>query len=326
MIFLSQIEGLVANSGLIPPDTGEDYVYLLSITYGGTAICESITGRLEGSTYKFYGVEELVKCHMELNNLTVCEYYFNYYRKWSGSDPVHVSTSQYAILYHGAKLITNPANQTADQLLTKRFLFQTTRIWLLPGQSIRIPYYNTTENLTMSVHREYRDGSNDSNFTVGVNDTGLSYYGRSYNANYLFERFTFGDRSLEIYYLTDEFAEHFKFRNVFNIEQLVGFAASIEMDPSEEHDESYQDKVLKAYDRDQKLEVKVTTAALPSFMYDSLLALCRASAVQYKEDGTWYDIIITKYKLDKPSKPSTPIKLELTFEFADTERLEVMRY
>lgn len=320
MIFLSQIESVIP-SDMLPPSDGERFVYWCYVRVGWTNICAPIVGRYVNSAYKFYGAEEVVKSYMLLHGLTTEYFKFSIYRKWLDSDydPSYCTETQQQVFYLGTPVSGLPV---ADDLYTDRFFTVHNKAVIYPGQYIYLAagdirdadmFYYKKDGTSYRIEQEVEQGWNEWEVPWGSNYVRMEAYIEQVH------RFT-------LYFLDGSAVEHFRFRNVFNCWESVSLPAAITAEPSEEFDTVQQDKVLKKYNSEQHLKMNTASGYLPAFMYDTLLEFCRANIVQYKEKGEWYDIIITEYKLDKSNEPNTPLKLELSFEFADIEHLELMDY
>ena len=324
MIFLSEIEERIKRQ------TEDGYrIYIQDLIVNSQKVnANYLYGREINGYMRYFGVREIIAAYMQEEGLSVAQVLVRYNKKNNENERV-VTEDSFNVLYANSSIISNQSGLTADQLMQSIFMSPRKVAWSYPGDTFIIGAYNPGGE-TVDVHFlwSFDDGTQNEEIddevidSIGYNEIPCYNSGPSITS----VKVSWNSREMTIFYLPDSQVERFRFRNVFNVWEIASFSATVSSDPSEEQDTVYQDEVLKAYDREQKLEIKLETAALPAFMYDTLLAMCRADKVQYKENGTWYDIVITEFKFPKSNEPNTPIVLELTFEFANAERLEEMEY
>ena len=137
-----------------------------------------------------------------------------------------------------------------------------------------------------------------------------------------------GNRSHTVYYLPMEKYELIQFRNVFNAWEYVCLPCSMEEDLSSEYELATVNGKDSRYDIENRLELKIKTSPLPVFMYDTLVGLVHAVAVQrydpYKSGNTvywtWSPIYVKDYKLPRSTNPNSGMVMEMTLAFSDRAR------
>jgi len=318
MILLNQIENNLP-ADLLPPGEGERFVYLLEIRVDWLSrLAPPVVGHFVNGVCRFFGAEEVVRMHMEKEGLSVMEYHFYVYCKWldSDADPVYMTERNLKIFFTAAQVIGLPSDP--GEFVSSHYLIPYSVGVLYPGQQFSL----TTGNDRDEDFFFYRaDGSFDRVNIPLAPDT-LTAYSAEWSDEYVrMEAYIEQTRRFTLYFLSGSAIEHFRFRNVFNCWESVSFPSALTQEPSEEFDTEYQDTDLKKFDAVQLLDLSVKSGLLPVFLYDPLLALCRANKAQYRVGSEWCDIIINKYKFDKSDEPNQPLRLDMDFEFADTKRL-----
>lgn len=323
MFLLNQIESNLP-SGLLPPEEGKRFVYLLEIRLDWlTLLAPPIIGRFVNGVCKFYGAEEIVRMYMEKEGLSVMEFHFIVYRKWLDSDYdlVHVGECNLKILFTAAQVTGLPSDP--GDFVASHYLIPHSTGVLYPGQHFPL----TTGNDRDEDFFFYRADGSSVHAHRSLSPDTLDTYTAEWSSEFVrMEAYIEQEHRFTLYFLDGSAIEHFRFRNVFNCWESVSFPSAVSQDPSEEFDSEFLGTELKKFDAVQMLELTLKSGSLPAFMYDQLLALCRAHRAQYRDGAEWCDIIISKYKFDKSDEPNKPLHLELTFEFADSNRLELMEY
>ena len=323
MILLNQIENNLPTD-LLPPEEGERFVYLLEIRVDWLSrLAPPVVGHFVNGVCRFFGAEEVVRMHMEKEGLSVMEYHFYVYRKWLDSDanPVYMTERNLKIFFTAAQVIGLPSDP--EEFVGSYYLIPYSVGVLYPGQQFSL----TTGNERDEDFFFYRaDGSFDQ-VNVPLSPDTLTDYSAEWSDEYVrMEAYIEQEHRFTLYFLDGSAVEHFRFRNVFNCWESVSFPSAVTHTPSEEFDTEYLGTTLKKFDVVQQLELSLKSGVLPLFLRDPILNLCRAKKVQYRVGNEWYGIIITKYKFDKSGEPNKPLHLDLTFEFADSNRLELMEY
>lgn len=318
MIFVSQILAALSTHSLIPPASGENYIYFVNVKYGSAVVCSNVIGRLEGSVYKFYGVEENVKAYMESQGIAFAEFEFDIYRKWEGYDPVNTSSELYEVLYDAYKYIG-----TASSIVNNHFMTRRKEAWTHAPQSFMVRWDGGTVGDTFTVVSYRKDGSTVTQTINVTSKSGAVAVGGDSNTIYSYVKY--GNREMTVYTIDAPKYMVFEFRNQFNVKEYLTLAATLESSPSTEYETASQGRKTRKYDVEHKLDIKLKTSALFPGQVDALLEMCRSHEVRfYRSDlGVvhWSEVLVKDYKLDESDAPNSPVTAEITFEPADYDEL-----
>lgn len=304
-------------------ESGCDHI-VLRIKVGNTAIFDDIISREIGSNYEFIGVDELIKAYMLQNNLPVFNGAAVYYPLDASGSQVDVYSKTLQVVYCDT-LLRKPGTLSADVFTQLFFLTQNKVGWICTGEHYRLNYFVGTDTSYSIVYTK-RDGSTST--TSGTAAASATGFQVNYVTDAVKAEVTMGDRSFTIFYIDMPADERYRFRNAFNALEYVTIPAAVNESPSTEFETAQIDDIMQQYDVEHKLDIEVKTAAIPSFMYNTLLNMCRSRYVErydpYNSGSTkyetWSRVIIAEYKLDKSNNPNTPITLEMTLQFCDTKR------
>ena len=318
MIFVSQILATLSTNSLIPPASGENFIYFVNVKYGSTVVCSNIVGRLEGSVYKFYGVEENVKAYMELHGIAFAEFEFDIYRKWEGYDPVNTSSNLYEVLYDAYKY-----NGTAASIVNNHFMTRRKEVWTHSSQAYMARWAGGTVGDTFTIVKYKKDGTTSTQTVEVTSKSGAVAIGGNSDLIYCYAKY--GNRELTVYTLDAPKYLMFEFRNQFNSKEYLTLVATIKSSPSTEYETASQGRKTRKYDIEHKLEITIKTSGLFPGQEDALLEMCRSREVKFVRSDLgivhWSEVLIKDYKLEKSDAPNTPVTAEITFEPADYDEL-----
>ena len=266
---------------------------------------------------------------MQQNNMSVVTVNCTINRVYDNGSTTGVKYPTLDVIYTGARL--RRTSTSADVFVANYFLTHYRVGWICSGESYYLNYYASSSE-TYTIVRTKKDGTTAT--VTGTANAGTSSILVSFVTDTVKAVVTMGYRTFTLYYLDMEWSERFQFRNVFNAVEYLSFPASVTESPSTEYEEAQQDKIMQRYDVEHKLEIKIKTPLLPAFTYPHLLDMCRSRLVKrhepFKEmSSTYYEyseVNIKEYKFDKSNEPNSPIMLELTLNYCDTERNSAIEF
>lgn len=321
MIFLSKLNSYFADrqhSSLVA-------VSLVQLSVGNDTIVENVTGRKVDGKWWFFGVEELLRSYMQTNSKKVVEVTYSFVG-YDGNNSQTNANSTVKVLYNDAKVAINSvAVGNCDGFAAKRYLNAGKLAWLTPDSYIDIWYVDSNDEGQKEIH--YRDGTSE---VVTITEVqGEVHSCRvSYDATAEYVTVSFHYRpDFTVYMLPDyQEVEFFQFLDIFNCWEQICIPCAITSEPKTEFDTAQQDNITLLYDVVHSVEFSVKTPVLPAFMYERLLAFCRARKVMYRMGVTngFVYVYITEYKLIKSNEPNTPVRLEMKFKYTDIQNNDAL--
>lgn len=327
MIFLNELYSILQISVASQPEDTDRVILQFK---QGTSVLFEFTSRTIGDYYEFVGAVEQIKAYMLQNNLpvfTVDAFYISV--DAAGGQTNAMRRHLEVIFYTG--MMRKPASLSADVFAANYFLTHCKTGWIAADNDYLLNFY-ASEIEDFSMVYTLRDGTTTTR--TGSVSSGVGSLIVHYVPDTITVDVKMGIRCFTLYYVDMESVVLFKFRNVFNAIEYVTISASVNASPSTEFETAQMDNIIHRYDIENLLDIKIEAPAVPNFMYSTLLCLCRSHHVQfydpYTHGGAVYqnysDVIISEYKLDKSDKPNTPIALELTLQYCDTNRNSAIEF
>lgn len=330
MIFLTQLGDSIKMLDGSP--SSEQYFFDLDIKDGNTVISE-IEGVLIDGYFQFFGAEEVVRAYMLQQNLTVLTLTCVYTGHASGSSSSSVVTNTWTVLYNESYLVAS-SSITADNVATGRFLTPNKTGFVFAGGSFRLNLYvvlSPGNYVTMTIVYYKKDGT-QSQSSTRVGTSGVSAVTFDYDADISRAHIVLGDRVFDLYYLDLPAQEHFRFRNVFNVQEEISLPASVLDRPSSDFESAQQGNRNLRYDIEHNLELELKSALLPLAMRPVYLDLCRSRSVFRKVGYTslgvsaneWREVNFTEYKLDASTNPNSEFRMEMKMEYVERKYIDAV--
>lgn len=316
MIFLSDIENSVRKAH----SSGMTSV-TVHVRIGTNWIVNGASMVKDGSYWVLHGVEELARAAMQVSGKYIDEYRVEWYVNGS-SEP---SDTEDMVIYSSA-MMRKPGTLTADVFCSHYFMTRRKTAWMIKNNSFYLNYYCTSDTAYSIVYTK-ADGTTSTTTGTVSGEVATNLY-VAYVSGAIKAEVTMGSRTFTIYYLDFDSSMYLRFRNAFNALEYVSLPCSVEEDPKTEFEEASQGNVVRRYDVEEQLELKVKTAPLPSFMYNMLLDMCRSRVVErydaYRSGstvyGSWSEVYLKDYKLPKSNEPNSQIVLEMTLVYSNKQR------
>ncbi len=322
MIFLNQIEEAVSKAH----SSGVTSV-TVHVRIGTEWIVSGAPMVKDGNYWVLRGVEELVRAAMQVSVKYVDEYRV----EWYVNDSDSPSVSEGMVIYSSA-MMRKPVTLTADLFCSLYFMTRRKAAWMIKNNSFYLNYY-CASNTAYSIVYTKADGTT-STTTGTVTGGEAAILCVAYVSGAVKAEVTMGNRAFTIYYLDFDSSMYLRFRNAFNALEYVSLPCSVEENPGTEYDVASRGDVEIRYDVEEKLELKVKTAPLPSFMYNMLLDMCRSRVVErydtYRNGSTvyesWSEVYLKDYKFPKSTDPNSQIVLEMTLVYGNKKRNDAIEF
>ncbi len=324
MIFLSNItESFRFQSSQVGVDHYEVTVSF-TVPLGTSIIAEALVPVLDGGYYYVMGLKELVKAHMEQNNYSF--YSLNFHARpydadgeWMENlDDISISEE---VLYNSLKF-----RGSAYTIVNWRFMTRRTSMVIADNANYILHWANGTPGDTFDIVYHLKDGSTDTQTVQVTGAAGSVALGRTALKDAYYAYAKYNARTMTVYFQEQSEYLIFNFRNMFNVEERMTLPASIEENPSTEHESAVYNQITQHYDIEHRLELKVKTAPLTDGQLDMLLELCRSRKVRmYRnmKEG-WVSVLVDDYKMPKSDNPNSPRVAELTLVPEDYDDVTAM--
>lgn len=109
-----------------------------------------------------------------------------------------------------------------------------------------------------------------------------------------------------------------RFRNIFNATEVLSLPVSIESKPETESEQVVCEGVTMQYDQKTTVPHEVKFGVLQQEALEALRQLCQSWKVEYRHNGRWVPVVITKYEINDSTDVGSYNEPSLTFEFAGT--------
>lgn len=314
MIFLTEIGNTIRKASSQDWDT-----ISLTIKRGTTTLISNVPGRYSGGYYYFIGVEEVLKAYMEKNNLWELAISGTYTEVDSDTEQSATeSLSTTYILFNAFPIVSS---KTAAQISQDYFHTPRNKAIIYPGQEFKLHFDEINQGITTVRHK--LDGTSYS--WSDATEQGQEYHDCAYNSATAYDEKKINTSTIfTLYHVAADNVHHFKFINVFNVEETVSVPSAITSSPSTEFEEARQGKVAIRYDIEHKTEYSLKASGVPAIVCDALFDMFRSRKVWSKLPSkfggsydTWRQIIITDYKIERSSEPNGPKEVEIKFYVAD---------
>lgn len=107
----------------------------------------------------------------------------------------------------------------------------------------------------------------------------------------------------------------FRFRNIFNVPELVDVEGSMVTKSETSRQTAKCSGDIVQYDRRTDRTYQVTTGALPADEVESLTQLVSSHSVQLKADGNYYDIVIEDHTCENSTEDDSLSVVKFTWRF-----------
>lgn len=321
MIFLNDIETQARKTDATATS------YTITVLVGSTVLVRNATMTKSGSVFTYPGLREIVASFMKLNNLSAPFLQISWYK-----DSGYAWTDRYEgnVLFLEKDVRKHPSI-TADAFCANRFFSHLLSGWACAGDNYSLSYF-LTEASGWQVDYTMSDGSVET-YQGSTRQAGAGSIGIPGRTGAVKAEVTMGNRHFLIYYLEFESFERFSYRNEFNCIDTVVIPCSVTVEPSTDFEVACQENIESRYDIEEKLEMKVKSASLPSFMYARILDMLRSRFVfrseSYTSAGTTFtqsqvELYIKDYKFTNSNDPNKPISIEMTMVYSDTRRNDMI--
>lgn len=343
MIYLSQISkdftklltiGQVPASGAYSVKLEgniKDAYNVTKTTFTLDGSCSDTLHSATGDTWHFYGLYNLIMYAMKDYNIPICVIDADF-KVYNPNGTQYGSNIPYdeAVLFSMQKI----SSPTADNLLKSHCLTSSDVMYLTPNQSANVYLYTFSNDLRYDskILNDYDVYYFDSNGAVQVSSShkdesgiGLKQFNFQMSlANVdsdkiikLVFKTTVNVRNLTIYNLLAPHTETFRFRNRWNVQEVITLPCSIESTPKTELELATCNDIDVPYDIEHTTEHTLKTSAIPVQFYDSLLQLLRSHSVEYLTPSGYEPIHFKEYELPRTTNPNDQITLEATFQIND---------
>lgn len=112
---------------------------------------------------------------------------------------------------------------------------------------------------------------------------------------------------------------HWRFRNIFNALEVISLPASVESKPETEAEKVICEGITTMYDQRTTVPHEVKFGVLQKDMIQPLRQMAQSWHVEYRLNGVWVPVVITKYEINDSTEVGSYIEPSLTFEFAEGE-------
>ena len=323
-LFLYQLEEYTYQTRTI---TGRIYDKVTLEVSRSNIVITTIDGyHIEGSSWGFSGLFEIVKSYILENNLApyvdnfsfMITYY--YHTRTNATVSSGEDTESYGIWFTAGQLVM-PSSFTISNFAAKRHLTLRRFAWLLPNEEYKL-YYWADGVYTGEITFTDEDGE-ESTEEFTAPDDGLNSVTIEGSSNFVKAVVDNADRPFTLYYVDVPKVVHFEFRNFFGLMERLSLPAAIKKTPETEFETAKQDGVTVRYDVEQKLTMEISTASLPDFVAEAVTEMCRSGKVRMLDHvaatntDVWRDVHITEYNAEKSDNPNTPFSFSMSIEYAD---------
>lgn len=107
----------------------------------------------------------------------------------------------------------------------------------------------------------------------------------------------------------------FRFRNIFNVPELVDIEGSMVTKSETTRKDAVCSGDIVKYDRRTDRTYQFTTGPLPADEVESLAQLLSSHALQLLADGSWHDVVIEEYSYDDSTDDDSLTAVKFTWRF-----------